>query len=127
MAMAMALAMAIDRDAAKRTENAMETLRLSFRRYIVGLSNENLPKFARVTPELDTLETVNRLPVSQFTGVEYLFKGVDLMAVVRDLIHAMGLVFEAVAKSFYRPSNFAERSVHRRFRDAEFRPRWAQV
>ena len=69
MAMAMALAMAIDRDAAKRTENAMEKLRLSFRRYIVGLSNENLPKFARVTPELDTLETVNRLPVSQFTGV----------------------------------------------------------
>ena len=99
MAMAMALTMAIECDAAKRTENAMETLRLSFRRYIVSLPNENLPKFARVTLELDALETVDRLPVSQFTGVEYLFKRVDLMAVVWASIHAMGLVFEAVAKS----------------------------
>ena len=70
MAMATVLATAIECDAAKRTENAMETLRLSFRRYIVSLSSNNLPKFARVTPKPDPLETVYLLPVSQFTGVD---------------------------------------------------------
>lgn len=57
-----AMAKVIVCDAAMRLENAMETLRPSFRRYIVNFLNDILPKMPRVAQETDAPNTFCRLP-----------------------------------------------------------------
>lgn len=74
--------MAIASDAARRMENAMETLRSSFRRYIVNLSNDIIPR-TRVTQETDAPNTACRLPETRVFGVVNLSESVELVAVRR--------------------------------------------
>lgn len=85
-------------DAVRRMENAVETLRPSFRGIIVQPLKRYPPKTPHVTRETDASNTVCRLPGAQIVGVKDLSSCIDFVATVSGLIQAMGLVPAAVAE-----------------------------